>query len=104
MRVIIVLAVLVALLTVFGDARTPLKGDYVSIQLPSNEIYWGNITSLGDGLICLNCTAKMAQSGAIYHYDNSTSDNPFLLKGARNSPREICFGTNSIQSLSWMAP
>jgi hypothetical protein len=40
---ILFLAVLVALLAVFGDARTPLEGDYVSIQLPSSEIYWGNI-------------------------------------------------------------
>jgi hypothetical protein len=101
---ILFLAVLVALLAVFGDARTPLEGDYVSIQLPSSEIYWGNITSFGDGLICLNCTAKMAKNVALYHYDNSTSDNPFLPKGARNSPREICFGTNSIKSLNWMAP
>lgn len=82
-------------------ARAPVLGDHVGIKIESGVVYWGNITNVSQSMICLNCTEYMAANGAIYTYDNSISENPFLPKGTRNSPYDVCIGTGTISSLSW---
>jgi hypothetical protein len=99
------LIILVLLLFVLGsDARIPQIGDYVSISNFRGEIYWGNVTTFENGTICINCTAKMGATGAMYIYDNSISENPFLPKGTRNAPHDVCMGAASIESIHWMNP
>src|SRR5271157_5429898 len=93
LRTLIVLMLLAVCLMSFADARMPQKNDYVQIhtqQGTASETYIGNITDIGNGLICLNATGySLSVPGA------GTETN--LTYG----PVDICIGTGQIGALSW---
>lgn len=78
------LIVLILMLLALGvaDARMPEVGDHVIIYTSSSNsalvTYLGDITDIGDGLICIQGT-----------------------RGGDNTPRDICIGVGSIVSLEW---
>jgi hypothetical protein len=94
MRKILLIALLAIFLIFAADARLPQKGDKVRINA-AGIIYFGNITDIGDGLICLNCTDLFNQPG-IYdgHYDGHCR--PMA------APHDVCIGIGSIISLVWL--
>ncbi len=79
------LIVLILMLLALGvtDARTPEVGDQVFIATSSSiPVYMqvqGEITDIGDGLICLKAT-----------------------KNTDNTLYDICIGIGSIVSLTWV--
>jgi hypothetical protein len=80
------LVVLILLLLTLGiaDARMPNVGDHVAIIAAGgtyNAQYEGEITDIGEGLICLSVTSN---SG-----------------GVVATPYDICIGVGSIVELVW---
>ena len=79
------LVVLILMLLALGvaDARMPNVGDQVFIatssSIPAYMQVQGQITDIGDGLICLKAT-----------------------KNSDNSLYDICIGVGSIVSLTWV--
>ncbi len=93
MKKIIAVILLFALLSSMTDARMPKKGDYVRISEFHNDvsiIYEGNITDIGNGLICLSCSNNIAMSGK--YVDSVPVAYPF----------DVCLGTGAITSLVWL--
>jgi hypothetical protein len=78
------LIVLILMLLALGvaDARMPEVGDHVVIYTSSSNSalvsYLGDITDIGDGLICLHGTG-----------------------GGDNNPHDMCIGVGSIVRLVW---
>jgi hypothetical protein len=96
MRKILLIMLLAIFLIFSADARLPQKGDKVRINA-AGIIYFGNITDIGEGLICLNCTDPFSPPEiSDGHYDGHCR--PM----ATHLPRDVCLGIGSIISLIWL--
>lgn len=64
MKKIIIGILLIFIICIAADAKTPQKGDYVRISTntgpSSGYLYEGNITDIENGMVCLNCSATYA--------------------------------------------
>ena len=82
LRNALILLILVLLALGIADARMPQVGDQVYIETSSSNPnfngYQGEITDIGNGLICLRSSSHSV------------------------SPRDICIGVGSIVSLTWV--
>ena len=89
LRNALIVLILVLLALCVADARLPKAGDNVVVSTNSptpghDNWFKGEITDIGDGLICLSCTADMTD-----HVSNF------------NFPYDVCIGVGSITSLTW---
>jgi hypothetical protein len=84
LRNALIVLILVLLAQGVVDARMPKVGDQVYIATSSSVSAYmqfkGQITDIGDGLICLKCDSDL------YH----------------QSPYDMCIGVGSIASLTWI--
>jgi hypothetical protein len=80
----IVFLILMLLALGVADARTPAVGEQVLITVSSGSAnyawYEGEITDIGDGLICLSVTRS---------------------SGSKPTPYDVCIGVGSITELTW---
>jgi hypothetical protein len=88
LRKAIVVQILLLLALGVADARTPEVGDHVYIATNYNTNGFfdceGDITYIGDGLICLSCTNGRAALNTV------------------TCPFDMCIGTGSIVQLIWI--
>ncbi len=84
LRKAIVVFILMLLALGVVDARMPAVGDHVFIATSSSVAVYmqvqGEITDIGDGLICLRCEADPRH----------------------DVPYDVCVGVGSIASLTWV--
>jgi hypothetical protein len=96
-RIILLLALSLAFCFV-ADAKLPEVGDYVRISFSTdtNESisYEGNVSDIGDGLICLNCSLV-----AVTHKYSGVE---VPLEAVY--PFDVCIGTGQIVMLAWLEP
>lgn len=84
MKKIIIVILLSCLLFSLTDARIPKKGDHVQI-MSGADTYYGNITDISNGLLCLDGVTILGQHQA-----------------ANIDPKKnFCIGMESIDRLSW---
>jgi len=84
--------ILVIVLFVPAYAKLPTRGDHVQVLIPSGLagdvlVYEGNITGLDRDFLCINCTKI---------------DNPFLVEMNLTTRVDVCIGTGSILTLTWI--
>jgi hypothetical protein len=69
----------------------PQKADHVWIETNEMSVFDGNITDIGNGLICLNITNQ---------YETTTYRSNLNV----SSPYDICLGSSTIRQIIWPAP
>jgi len=77
-----------------GQARLPQAGDEVAVFVAegvANRAYFGQITDIGEGLMCLNC------SSSNLHLPGGNVKDLVEYNG-----KDLCFSTSTITRLTWM--
>jgi len=67
-------------------ARLPALGDHVQVMTRPDVVYEGNITGLDRGFLCINCT---------------NIDSP-VVEMNLTTPVDVCIGTCTILSVTWI--
>lgn len=86
------LLLILATIGIIADARMPQKGDRIQIQTwHGNDCiaYFGNVTDITNGLICLNVTTAIGISQGGTHDLNI-------------DPVDMCIGMGQVTSLTWV--
>jgi len=83
-KFLLILALTIISVSVNANAKVPVVGDYVRIELAGDE-YSGNITDITAGFICLNCS----------------QNDPLMGKADYKHNDDYCIGIGQIQVLTY---
>lgn len=96
MRILPIVLIVLLCLGGLTAARLPAVGDHVRIQTSSGMVvneFYGNVTDITTNMICLNCSEVIQDDGAYLQ----RSEKQYI-----PHPFDLCIGSGSIFSLTWI--
>jgi hypothetical protein len=92
-------AVCFLLLIALASARIPIQGDQIAVSVVGGLTYYGEVETIKDGLLAMNCTGVSEEMPLVYEPRNALGGKdlnyhtPYRMKIPH---KDVCIGTGTI--------